>query len=1583
MKLIKKIKIMFKLSSIVLGLIFMSGNVYSQEITAINFNGEPVGKVIPDGKVVGFENNLLGSVTADSLLIDGNGVLIGGVVPQGIAIGNDIRILGKVGSDGTVRGGTGQIVGKTLPNGMVVNDDYDIIGQVISGGLVYNDEGKVAGRVTGDGLYTSITGEQIGVVMPDGYAYKKIGSEYILDGKLISSKMVISINGDFIGSVVPGGKVTDFDSKGIGSIKANGFVYDNNSVIGKIVNSGYSFDENGNYIGFVSYNGEIIKGNKVVGKMRADGFVSDINGDIIGKSISFSATATDLKGKYLGRVNPDGKVVRDTLEIGVVGAGNSVYTVSGAIIGKIISTGPVFDYKGELKGHALSNGSVINLGGTTIGFMIGADAYGLSGTKLGSVLEIKAVYDQNNNYMGISGISSKFIGNGENLSVSPMGYVFSQSGGVVGQVKNIDIFYTPYGSVFGYQGLNGKVVNQADVEIGRVVGNGYALNAQNNLTGKNINDFTAVNYKGADLGYLNNKNILLNSLFEPVGKILPDGTVSSLKVGNINFVPKIGQAYAEKIALDFRGNFLGYVDVFGQINNISGVKTGYVVTRDLVVDNNGNVAGFVVGHNSVINDNCEIIGVVSENGAVYNYRGVYVGKILSNGYVLSDSGIVLGKLVSNNPVINFNGQIVGYTSYSGKVISPQNTELGCLNVKNQLVNDDKTVLGGVISYSPVIDYNGAVSAYSTVNGLVVNNDNGLIGYQQPNGNINSNSGLSMGYLFEYKIAFDWDNKIIGYITEEGKVINNLREDVGNVDFDGYVVSDGKKIGYALYDVYVYDKNDNPVGMINKYGEVISFSNQNIGSLVRGFVVKNNEVIARGKRDYNIRNSERSVIGQLQFDGKVIDASNNIIGSLSENGKVVDSSEKVIGYATPLQYYNAHVGSSNAFRKNEKGEVIDANGNVIGKAEDFVYGPDGKILGRVDKDGNVYDENGNLIGRMNKDGNFVDKDGNVYDKDGNVIGRMNKDGNFVDKDGNVYNKDGNVIGRMNKDGNFVDKDGNVYDKDGNVIGRIDEDGNFIDKDGNVYDKDGNLIGYLNEKGEIIDKDGNVIRKKVNWFDKSDIMTSIDAYDYFDKDNGGASKAIDLLESNKYQKSLGIALTPDGEYLGAILEDNTVVNDDGDVVGYRTGDGLIVDDDGELIGIEERKYGEDYDDGDDDLSAETSPFIPAGSFGPGGAYGIGGGNSGNLGPGGGYGPGERYDPARQAALNAAMQNRRSNISVGKISSEYNSSNFDGYQKDWAEQGIAKSISSWRVDMSEMIFSDKPIPAVIARAIDTNNPAPITAYVERNVYAEEGRNIIIPAGSRIIGAFGSITSSAEATSESARVQITWERLIRPDGSIFVFSGQTADAQGRSGALGYVDQQLFKKYTLPAVTTILTSAATFFMASAEDSAGEIENSKQQAASDARQNFLNDMETLFDDILADKTDVKAMTYVPAGTRIIIYPNTDLWLNSDERAEEAAQAKLKEKPTVFINDGQVEAQIEANERKSVAASSGGTVVYSADDANVNEAKSIPFIDDGAMKAKNSGTIAPPPPPPSSGTISAPPPTTSTTTPTNESIPALF
>ena len=532
---------------------------------------------------------------------------------------------------------------------------------------------------------------------------------------------------------------------------------------------------------------------------------------------------------------------------------------------------------------------------------------------------------------------------------------------------------------------------------------------------------------------------------------------------------------------------------------------------------------------------------------------------------------------------------------------------------------------------------------------------------------------------------------------------------------------------------------------------------------------------------------------------------------------------------------------------------------------------------------------------------------------------------------------------------------------------------------MYDENGKLIGKLEEDNVVRGADGSVIGGLgADWYEKVELQKP-------DKKlpQVGIYGNEEELKSKDFRKSLNIALTPDGEYLGDILEDGSVVDKNGNYIGRRMPDGLIMDDEGTLIGIEETQRPQG-----------GGMFVPPGTFGTGGAYGTGSGGGGNLGPGGGFGPGERYDPQRAAALAAAQNERRKSMGVGHVASNARKESFDGYQKNWDNEGINKSISSWRVDMSEMILADKPIPAVIAHSIDSNNPTPITAYVERNVYAEEGRNVIIPAGSRLMGTLNSMTATTESTSQSAKVQISWERLIRPDGILFTFQGITADAMGRGGALGYLDQQLFKKYTLPILTTSLTSYTSYLMAADDYSETEIETPKQQAANDARQNFLTQMNEVFSEILADKANIKPLTYVPAGTRIIVFPNVDLWLRTPEREDEESSGG---KRNLLVDDKEVHSQINTEQAQknnsSTSVSKGGDGVEAANgqvlyQSGTSDAVAVSpkLIDDAsvsnqqraqqAARAQQAGISGAVPPPPPSSTNSAPALVTPTVTNTS-------
>lgn len=1543
--------------------LFFAAPAAAIEITAIDFNGDLIGKVIPDGKVVSLDNQLIGNVTADSLIVNFDGELIGGVIPQGIAIGNDNKLLGKVSNDGSVRLASGKIVGKVLPNGLVVDDYFNVLGAVLFPGLIYSDDGKTVGRLTGDGLYTNLQGQQIGFVSPDGYAYRKVGNDYLLDGRLISSKMVISLDGAFIGSVSPGGNVTDFEAQTIGFVKANGYVYnENNQIIGQIVRSGFAFDNNGKYIGFVTYNGEVVNKDDLVGRMRADGRIADAKGEIIGFAVDLAATATDLEGRYLGRIMPGGSLAQAREVVGQVGPRGTVINKDGKIIGRLVNAGPVFNFRGALRAHALKSGTVISLEGTPLGNVRANLAYDNNGLVFGATLNNELVIAPGGKSLGMSGINASVMDGSERKFVSPFGFLFSSDGVLSGSTMTLAPVYNLTGAVIAYMMPNGSMYNKGVVALGRLTEAGINIDERNRILGRNIAADYAFSAAGELLGILSETNMVLDKGLKPKAKILPDNSV--VKAGKnteVNFNPQVGTASDQHLVLGVTGSLFGYADIDGAVRNPAGRVAGKVVDGGLVIDNSGLPVGETSGYKAVVDGDCALLGVVTPQGDIRNYRETFIGRMLWNGQAVSETGAVIGYQVIPGSVIDFNGNIQGTVSPSGQVMAYGGELLGCIDKRGKLRNADGEIIAGRTEFYPVMNVNGVFIGRTVLDGTVVNEANEFIGYMQPNDNVNSKTGVPVGQLFKYRFAFDNDNNFLGRVGSDARVFNAKNEEVGKVEFGGAVLKDGKNIGYALYDMYVYDNDANVIGYITRDGNVLTVNGRKLGRIDKGFLINGeNKVAGRGNRDFYIRNQNNVVLGELELNGSLVDSANHVIGSLKDNGRILDSNGNVLAIAKPLQYYSLlkELTEAEAARlAAEKAEAERLAAEQAAAAGNYVIGDDGYLR----------DANGNIIGR-------ILPDGTVVDLNGNVIGHINENGEFVGLDGKVR-------GKTSKDGYVVGDDGYLRDANGNIIGRVLPDGTVVDLNGNV-------IGHINENGEFVGLDGKVMGKVngggADWYSKPVQIGAIPEIGVVGEE-----------EMKKYRKSLGIALTPDGEYLGDIMDDGSVVDKKGNVVGKKMPDGLIIDDDGTLIGIEEVKKPD-----------SSGMFVPAGTFGPGGAYGTGMGAGGNLGPGGGFGPGERYDPQRAAALAAAQNQRRQAMSVGKISSGIRPESFDGYQKNWDEQGIAKAVSSWRVNLSEMIFADKPIPAVIARSIDSNNPTPVTAFVERNVYAEEGRNVVIPAGSRLMGTLGGLTAGTETTSSSAKVQITWERLIRPDGSLFVFQGITGDAQGRGGALGYLDQQLFKKYTLPIMTTALTSYTSYIMAPKDDddSSSDTESPRQQAANDARQNFLQDMNRIFEQILADKTNIKPLTYVPAGTRIIVYPNIDLWLRTPER-DEAEVAKNLSKRDVLIDDNKLEQdRTDTQNRRKMGmtdadrAATAGSVVYEAEGTDAEAVAAPRLMDDSKVKSKKpaatagapalmpttpAGGSTPPPPPSFSSGSSSSSSSSSSAAKTDNSVPQLF
>ena len=444
-----------------------------------------------------------------------------------------------------------------------------------------------------------------------------------------------------------------------------------------------------------------------------------------------------------------------------------------------------------------------------------------------------------------------------------------------------------------------------------------------------------------------------------------------------------------------------------------------------------------------------------------------------------------------------------------------------------------------------------------------------------------------------------------------------------------------------------------------------------------------------------------------------------------------------------------------------------------------------------------------------------------------------------------------------------------------------------------------------------------------------------------------------------KVIGIAVTPGGRYIGDVYSNNKVIDETGTVVGNMGENGEITDKEGNTVGSLQEQKSEDTK----NVNTRWWQQIASGATVNPWDYRN---EVTNVGPGGGIGPGGRYNPKRAAILSQLQEERRRTMTAAKVMPGYNAASYTGWQDDW---GINRAVSTLRVNMDNMITADKPIPAVLARSLISLGEAPVTAIVERNVYGDSGRNVIIPAGSRVIGGLQTVDveSRFDNSSGGVKLEISWSRIIRPDGIAFLLDAgrtQTGDAQGRGGgALGYVDEQLVKKYTLPIVGTMVSSAITYMMAADEDSTGEVETSKQQAATDARQEFMDKMDQILQEIIDSKSQIQPVTYVPAGTRIIIYPMTDLWLRSTKDIEKNVETA---RPgggdgglvnEVYPDDGgtrstsQVEGNNANNSQKVILGNQAQTNNNSGGDGLVNE---NPQNNPNAPQPrKNIGAIPPP------------------------------
>ncbi|APA07683.1 hypothetical protein SS1G_00766 [Sclerotinia sclerotiorum 1980 UF-70] len=626
-------------------------------------------------------------------------------------------------------------------------------------------------------------------------------------------------------------------------------------------------------------------------------------------------------------------------------------------------------------------------------------------------------------------------------------------------------------------------------------------------------------------------------------------------------------------------------------------------------------------------DNVEPAGKVNEKGQVVDDDGNVIGKINEanidksklKGSIVNEEGDVLDKegrvIGSADPVEDADENADGLRSpadsaKSGlegetkKPIIPQSKLKGPFEIQEsgEILDANKKAIGKL---QDDVDLESLVGKQ----GVNVDDQGNLVG---ENGSILGKVNLLP--LDQLPIPDSIREQIMNAGIPEG--ISQLGSQLGSkADLGSQVseakkgvegaVEEGKDTAEGAKDQA--ESNIPPVSIleglkVNKAGKIVDRDGNPVGQLIEGDAKK----LAGKKCDKEgkIYNDTGKVIGRAEplpeaeenasspfedFPGAIVDKSGKVIFEGQIIGQVIDGDvKKMIGKTV-----------------DEDGDILDKNGNVIGKAERTeeepepeAEGPDYSVLfdKKVNKLGNVTDDSGRVVGRIiqgvlkNMIGRRCDKEGAIWGDNGKKIGQaepipeaekeeLKEPAPFedfpdatVESNGDVVHN-GEVIGKVIEGdakklkGKKVDADGDILSASGNVLGKaqrweapeaepepeVDNSslaGKRVNKAGNVVNKSGEIYGRVVEgdikqlAGKMCDKNGFVRNEGGDIIGKCEVVPEGDR---------------EGLKEGPFTDFDGCTVNKEGK----------VVTSAGEVVGRLvTGDpnvlfGRAVDDDGEIV------------------------------------------------------------------------------------------------------------------------------------------------------------------------------------------------------------------------------------------------------------------------------------------------------------------------------------------------------------------------------------------------------------------------------------
>ena len=246
-----------------------------------------------------------------------------------------------------------------------------------------------------------------------------------------------------------------------------------------------------------------------------------------------------------------------------------------------------------------------------------------------------------------------------------------------------------------------------------------------------------------------------------------------------------------------------------------------------------------------------------------------------------------------------------------------------------------------------------------------------------------------------------------------------------------------------------------------------------------------------------------------------------------------------------------------------------------------------------------------------------------------------------------------------------------------------------------------------------------------------------------------------------------------------------------------------------------------------------------------------------------------------------------------------------------GESESVFASRpYDRTFILRQFKPIPATIVSEVRAdpsvygcknttsgpcedgkNHSIPVRATVDRNVFSDDGRTIIVPTGTLLMGYLEGDLPGPYQT--YGRMNIKWYQFIRPDGVEFNFPQNgsqdpySGDAQGRVGVPGHGSTDYVEQMVMPILTAMVPAAVNMIAPIADtvinqidlDNNTIVQSGTMRSSEMAKQELISTWNKVAQKLLVDALDNTTPPFsIAAGTRINVFSPVDLIVSCDNKS---------------------------------------------------------------------------------------------------------